>query len=138
MSSFAAMFVICPSDAAGLGLVMPLAKARHKGALVLQLPFPIAKVLILRCGLLCLLKTCAFLLQQPQIGGEVAVHQDSTFLYTDPVSVVGLWVALEDATKENGCLWSIPGGHLHRQFLVSIRYRICSPQMEGLNRDAHK
>ena len=48
-------------------------------------------------------------LQQPRIGGEVSVHQDSTFLYTDPLTVVGLWIALEDATKENGCLWSIKG-----------------------------
>ena len=48
-------------------------------------------------------------MQQKKIGGEVALHQDSTFLYTDPPSVVGLWVALEDATKENGCLWHLPG-----------------------------
>jgi phytanoyl-CoA hydroxylase len=27
------------------------------------------------------------------------------------MSVVGLWFALEDATRENGCLWAIPGGH---------------------------
>ena len=38
-------------------------------------------------------------------------HQDSTFLYTDPIDIVGLWFALEDATIENGCLWAIPGGH---------------------------
>ena len=49
------------------------------------------------------------MLQQPRIGGEVAVHQDCTFLYTDPPTVVGLWVALEDATKDNGCLWTIYG-----------------------------
>lgn len=51
-------------------------------------------------------------MQQPHIGGEVSAHQDSTFLYTDPPTVVGLWVALEDATKDNGCLWSIPGALL--------------------------
>ncbi len=49
--------------------------------------------------------------QQPNIGGEVVPHQDSTFLYTDPLSVVGFWIALEDSTKENGCLWSLPGSH---------------------------
>lgn len=49
--------------------------------------------------------------QQPKIGGEVQPHQDSSFLYTDPPSVVGLWWALEDATLENGCLWSLPGSH---------------------------
>lgn len=45
------------------------------------------------------------------IGGEVVSHQDSTFLYTNPLSVTGLWIALEDATVDNGCLWALPGGH---------------------------
>jgi len=44
-------------------------------------------------------------------GGEVDSHQDATFLWTDPVTVTGLWVALEDATVDNGCLWALPGGH---------------------------
>jgi phytanoyl-CoA hydroxylase len=52
-----------------------------------------------------------YIFKQPKIGGEVACHQDSTFLYTDPPDIVGLWFALEDATLENGCLWAIPGGH---------------------------
>jgi phytanoyl-CoA hydroxylase len=38
-------------------------------------------------------------------------HQDSSFLYTEPIDIAGLWFALEDATLENGCLWAIPGGH---------------------------
>jgi phytanoyl-CoA hydroxylase len=53
-----------------------------------------------------------YVFKQPNIGGEVTCHQDATFLYTEPVSVVGLWFALEDACEENGCLWAIPGGHL--------------------------
>jgi phytanoyl-CoA hydroxylase len=52
-----------------------------------------------------------YIFKQPRIGGEVTCHQDSTFLYTDPPSVVGMWFALEDATIANGCLWAIPGGH---------------------------
>ena len=46
-----------------------------------------------------------------KIGGVVDVHQDSTFLYTEPDSCFGFWFALEDATIENGCLWAMPGGH---------------------------
>lgn len=46
-----------------------------------------------------------------RIGGEVDVHQDSTFLFTEPGSCIGFWFALEDATIENGCLWAKPGGH---------------------------
>ncbi|KAK7941138.1 Phytanoyl-CoA dioxygenase domain-containing protein 1 [Apiospora aurea] len=50
--------------------------------------------------------------KQPEIGGAVPPHQDSTFLYTDPPSAVGFWYALEDATVENGCLSFLPGSHL--------------------------
>jgi len=72
--------------------------------------------------------------KQPQIGGRVPPHQDSTFLYTDPPSAVGyvtcqlaeeveeavnadaddlcrFWYALEDATVENGCLSFLKGSH---------------------------
>lgn len=52
-----------------------------------------------------------YIFKQPNIGGEVTCHQDSTFLYTEPADIVGLWFAIEDATIENGCLWAIPGGH---------------------------
>lgn len=49
--------------------------------------------------------------KQPEIGGAVPPHQDSTFLYTDPPSAVGWWYALEDATAENGCLSFLAGSH---------------------------
>ena len=51
------------------------------------------------------------ILKHAQIGGVVDIHQDSTFLYTEPNSCIGFWFALEDATIENGCLWAKPGGH---------------------------
>ncbi|HET6974886.1 MAG TPA: phytanoyl-CoA dioxygenase family protein [Pyrinomonadaceae bacterium] len=60
-----------------------------------------------------LLLQSMYIFKQPNIGGEVTCHQDSTFLYTDPIDIAGLWFALEDATIENGCLWAIPGGHRH-------------------------
>ncbi len=52
-----------------------------------------------------------YIFKQPLIGGEVVCHQDSTFLYTDPLTVTGFWFAIEDATMQNGCLWTKPGGH---------------------------
>ena len=58
-----------------------------------------------------LLLQSMYIFKQPRIGGEVTCHQDATFLYTEPLRMVGLWFALEDATVENGCLWAIPGGH---------------------------
>src|SRR6185437_14616561 len=60
-----------------------------------------------------LLLQSMYIFKQPNIGGEVTCHQDSTFLYTEPIDIVGLWFALEDAMTENGCLWAIPGGHQH-------------------------
>ena len=58
-----------------------------------------------------LLLQSMYIFKQPNIGGEVGCHQDSSFLYTEPIDIAGLWFALEDATLENGCLWAIPGGH---------------------------
>lgn len=58
-----------------------------------------------------LLLQSMYIFKQPHIGGEVVFHQDGTFMYTEPNSLTGLWVALEDATLQNGCLWALPGGH---------------------------
>jgi len=40
-----------------------------------------------------------------------AWHQDEAFIPTRDRSLVGGWMALDDATVENGCLWVIPGSH---------------------------
>lgn len=58
-----------------------------------------------------LLLQSMYIFKQPNIGGEVTCHQDATFIYTEPLRMLGLWFALEDATIANGCLWAIPGGH---------------------------
>ncbi|THH15044.1 hypothetical protein EW146_g5372 [Bondarzewia mesenterica] len=50
--------------------------------------------------------------KQPQIGGEVPEHNDSTFLYTSPPSALGFWLALEKCTPENGALSFLAGSHL--------------------------
>jgi len=52
-----------------------------------------------------------YIFKQPNIGGEVMCHQDSTYLYTDPMSVIGYWFAVDDAHRGNGCLGGIPGEH---------------------------
>src|SRR6266550_7204389 len=58
-----------------------------------------------------LLLQSMYIFKQPRIGGQVTCHQDATFLFVEPLRLVGLWFALEDASVENGCLWAIPGGH---------------------------
>ncbi|MBV8034372.1 phytanoyl-CoA dioxygenase family protein [Roseateles sp.] len=52
-----------------------------------------------------------FIFKQPGIGGEVRWHQDASFFESDPITVTTFWFALEDATLQNGCLWTEPGGH---------------------------
>ncbi len=52
-----------------------------------------------------------YIFKQPGIGGEVRWHQDASFFQTTPETVTTFWFALEDATRDNGCLWVQPGGH---------------------------
>ncbi|XP_042637388.1 phytanoyl-CoA dioxygenase domain-containing protein 1 [Orycteropus afer afer] len=68
-----------------------------------------------------------YIFKQPHFGGEVSPHQDATFLYTEPLGrVLGVWIALEDATLENGCLWFIPGSHTSGVSRRMVRSPACS------------
>ncbi|XP_043286287.1 phytanoyl-CoA dioxygenase domain-containing protein 1 homolog isoform X2 [Venturia canescens] len=61
-----------------------------------------------------------YIYKNPGLGSEVKAHQDAAYLYTDPLKLVGFWIALDDATLENGCLWIAPGSHksgVHRRFI---------------------
>ena len=49
-----------------------------------------------------------------------AWHQDEHFIPTRDRSLTGVWIALDDATIENGCLWVIPGSH-HAGVLYPVR-----------------
>jgi ectoine hydroxylase-related dioxygenase (phytanoyl-CoA dioxygenase family) len=40
-----------------------------------------------------------------------AWHQDEFFIPTRDRSLTAAWIALDDATVENGCLWVLPGSH---------------------------
>lgn len=40
-----------------------------------------------------------------------AWHQDECFIPTRDRSLTAVWIALDDATVENGCLWVLPGSH---------------------------
>lgn len=40
-----------------------------------------------------------------------AWHQDEHFIPTRDRSLTAVWIALDDATIDNGCLWVIPGSH---------------------------
>jgi len=40
-----------------------------------------------------------------------AWHQDEIYIPTRDRTLAGGWIALDDATIDNGCLWVIPGSH---------------------------
>jgi ectoine hydroxylase-related dioxygenase (phytanoyl-CoA dioxygenase family) len=40
-----------------------------------------------------------------------AWHQDELFIPTRDRSLTAAWIALDDATVDNGCLWVLPGSH---------------------------
>ncbi len=40
-----------------------------------------------------------------------AWHQDEVYIPTRDRTLCGGWIAMDDATVENGCLWVIPGSH---------------------------
>ncbi len=46
----------------------------------------------------------------PQFQGQ-AWHQDEIYIPTRDRSLIGAWIALDDATIANGCLWVVPGSH---------------------------
>ena len=58
-----------------------------------------------------LLLQSMYIFKQPGIGGEVSWHQDCTYLYTEPLSCIGFWFALEDADSGNGGMMAMPGAH---------------------------
>ncbi len=49
--------------------------------------------------------------------GTFPWHQDNGYTYIEPQSYLTCWVALTDATRENGCPWVVPGLH-HRGTLA--------------------
>lgn len=51
-----------------------------------------------------------YFVKPPGLPGQ-AWHQDECYIPTRDRSLCGAWVALDDATIENGCLWVLPGSH---------------------------
>lgn len=52
------------------------------------------------------------LIKPPFIGSEKPWHQDNAYFPVLPLAdVVGVWIALDDATVANGCMHVLPGEH---------------------------
>lgn len=53
------------------------------------------------------------LIKPPGIGGAKPWHQDASyFRVSDPHLIIGVWIALDAATRDNGCMEVIPRSHL--------------------------
>lgn len=63
-----------------------------------------------------------YIFKQPGIGGEVRWHQDASFFDSDPITVTTFWFALEEATRDNGCLWAEPGAHRGARGVLRERF----------------
>jgi len=51
--------------------------------------------------------------KKPERPGTFPWHQDNGYTYVEPQQYVTCWVALNDATVENGCPRVVPGLHLY-------------------------
>ena len=52
-----------------------------------------------------------YISKPPRDGQPVLWHQDGSYWPLDPMEVVTLWLAVDDADRENGCMRVIPGTH---------------------------
>jgi len=50
--------------------------------------------------------------KKPEYPKPFPWHQDNGYTYIEPQAYLTCWLALNDATVDNGCPWVIPGGHL--------------------------
>jgi phytanoyl-CoA hydroxylase len=53
---------------------------------------------------------------KPPWGNPTAWHLDAPYWSFDDRRALTVWVALDDATVENGCLWYLPGTHRSARF----------------------
>ena len=58
-----------------------------------------------------------------------AWHQDESHIPTRDRSLTALWIALDDASVENGCLWVVPGSH-RAGVLHPVRHQ-ADPRFDG-------
>lgn len=57
----------------------------------------------------------------PFTGRAVPWHQDGQYWPIRPIATCSVWIALDDATPENGCMHYIPGSHAGGRLLAHRR-----------------
>ncbi|HTE19376.1 MAG TPA: phytanoyl-CoA dioxygenase family protein, partial [Armatimonadota bacterium] len=53
----------------------------------------------------------ALMMKPARHGSAKPYHQDSAYWAIDPPALCSAWIALDDATLENGCMRVLPGSH---------------------------
>jgi phytanoyl-CoA hydroxylase len=73
------------------------------------------------------------LLKPPRIGREKPWHQDHAYFdYPLDTPVVGVWIALDEATVDNGCMQLLPGRHQGPIIHFKRRdWQICDHEVMG-------
>jgi ectoine hydroxylase-related dioxygenase (phytanoyl-CoA dioxygenase family) len=71
--------------------------------------------------------------KQPHGAEPVLWHQDNGYTYVEPQAYLTCWVALTDATLDNGCVWVLPDAHragtlAHRSTPIGFQ---CAEDPEG-------
>lgn len=95
-------------------------------------PALLAEIARLMDGAPALLQDMA-LLKPPRIGREKPWHQDCAYFNIPPQTlVVGVWIALDEAGLDNGCLYILPGSHRDGpQFHFKRRdWQLCDSEVE--------
>ena len=59
----------------------------------------------------------SFFAKPAQIGRRTPWHQDGEYWPIRPVATCTAWIAVDDSTRENGCLQVIPGSHKAKRLL---------------------
>jgi phytanoyl-CoA hydroxylase len=72
--------------------------------------------------------------KKPGSPEEFPWHQDNGYAFLEPQQYLTCWVALNDATLDNGCPWVMPG--LHRMgtlahHITRLGYECLTPPVEG-------
>jgi phytanoyl-CoA hydroxylase len=74
------------------------------------------------------------LIKPPRLGREKPWHQDKAYFeFPLATPVVGVWIALDEATVENGCMQVLPGRHKEGPIIHFQRrdWQICDNMMMG-------
>jgi phytanoyl-CoA hydroxylase len=71
--------------------------------------------------------TAHYICKPPVDGQPVLWHQDGAYWNLDPMEALTVWLAVDESSVENGCLWMIPGSH--RAQLYAPESRAETPNM---------